>query len=62
MPPSSIGTNVHQSLDVHSLNPAQVTLHFICVLDDLSQCSDLGITEILDASVGIDACGGQNLL
>src|SRR5262245_55747853 len=61
MADSSIGTDIHQTLDVHGDFGAQRTLDAVVALDRLSQPIHVGIVEIPNAEVSTHTSRLQNL-
>src|SRR5688500_27822 len=60
MPDTAIGTNVHQSLDVHGYFGTQGTFDAIVTLDGLTEAVHVGIVEIPNAEVRVHARGLQD--
>ena len=54
MAQAAVAADLHQPLDVHADLSPQVTFHPIVAGDDLAQTSDLVLSQILHACVGID--------
>ena len=55
MADAPIAADLGQTLDVHRHIAAQVALHGVLVADDLAQLGLLGVGEVLDPGIGIDA-------
>ena len=62
MPEPPVAADVDQPLDVHRDLAAQVALHPVVVLDLAAQLLHVGLREVLDPDIGVDARGRQNLL
>ena len=58
----AVAADLHQALDVHGDLSAQVALHLEVVVDIIAQGADLVFGKILDARIGVDAGGGDDLV
>ena len=61
MTQTTIAADFRQTLDVHSGLTAQVALDDIAMLNGLTQLAFLLLSQILDAGIGVDTGGLQNL-
>ena len=61
MTQAAVAADLAQALDVHSGLTTQVTLDDIVMLDSITQQGLLLLSQILDAGIGVDTGGLQNL-
>src|SRR5215218_3129514 len=59
---ATVGADVHQSLDVHRHLGAQRAFHLVITLDHAADLVHIGISEIANAKIGIDASLLHDLL
>ena len=57
MPQTAIAADLHQALDVHGNFATQVALYLDVVVNVVAQLADIILGQILDAGVGVDARG-----
>ena len=62
MTDATVAADLHQALDVQRNFTTEVTFDLQVVLDVIAQLADVGLGEILHASVGVDAHFRQHLL
>src|SRR6478752_10437798 len=57
-----VGADLDLAADVGLHLTAKVTLEAVVALEEVTKRNELGLTEVLDAGVGVDAGGNQRLL
>ena len=62
MAEAAVAADVHEALDVQLDLAAEVALDLEAAVDDLADLGDVGLGEVLDADVGVDAGLGEDLL
>ena len=55
MPQAAIAADLHQALDVHGNLSAQIALYLDVVVNVVAQLTDIFLSQILHAGVGVDA-------
>jgi hypothetical protein len=56
VPQTTVGTDIHQALDIHRQFTAQIALNSILLLDCLAQPRNLVFRQILYARIGVNSC------
>ena len=62
MAQATIAADLHQALDVHGNLTAKVTFNLEMMVDVVAQLTDVFLGQILDAHIGVDAGGGDDLV
>lgn len=62
MPKSPVGADIHQSFDVSGNIPSEISFHLEFLFDNISDANHLGLGELVDLGVLINARLFENFI